>query len=629
MKPRLVAITGPVTGEVFDLGEEPFAIGRHSSNQLQIRESSVSRCHCELRREGERSVLRDLDSRHGTFVNGVPVRRRRLEDGDFLRIGESLFRFLVGEGERLPEVPPLRLAEGEFTAGSTVQLPLETGPEVVPKNLLAALGSGTRARRHLDALVELAAGLHRLRRVEPLARRLVEWALATIPAERAALFLIDPWDGEIVPAWSVDGGAGEPAAVSRALVRRVLEQGAAELSTDVDPPAGLDAGGSAGAVGCLICAPLNAGSRALGVLYLERPQGEDRFEEDHLRLASAAAAVAAAALENARHLESLAAENRRLRSAELEHDMVGESPAMDAMLRFVARVAATDSTVLLRGESGTGKELVARAIHRNSQRSEKPFVAINCATLSETLLESELFGHERGAFTGAVARRAGKLEVADGGTVFFDEVGEIPVALQAKLLRALETRCFERVGGSRPVEVDVRWVAATNRDLEAAIAGGTFRQDLYYRLNVLTVELPPLRQRREDVPLLARHFTDRFARKLNRRVAGLAPAVRDALLAYDWPGNVRELANAIERALVLGDGEELRPEDLPEAVIESAGGAPTRFHEAVAEAKRRLILDAIGAAAGNLSHAAEQLGLNPTYLHRLITNLGLRDQLER
>ncbi|HJX28805.1 MAG TPA: sigma 54-interacting transcriptional regulator, partial [Thermoanaerobaculia bacterium] len=316
----------------------------------------------------------------------------------------------------------------------------------------------------------------------------------------------------------------------------------------------------------------------------------------------------------------------------LAHDMIGESPRMKEVYRLLGRAAATDSTVLLRGESGTGKELAAHALHQGSPRAGRPFVAVNCATFSETLLESELFGHERGAFTGAVARQIGKAEAADGGTLFLDEVGEIPLPLQAKLLRFLQERQIERVGSTRPIQVDVRLVAATNRELEKAIREGTFREDLYYRLNVITLHLPPLRERREDVPLLASHFAALTSRRLGRPVAGFTPEARACLMRYNWPGNVRELSNAVERAIVLGEENLIRPEDLPETVLESASPSEIQlgdFHERVQETKRQLILSAVAEAEGNITRAAARLGLQPTYLHRLIRNLDLRSQLER
>jgi Nif-specific regulatory protein len=310
--------------------------------------------------------------------------------------------------------------------------------------------------------------------------------------------------------------------------------------------------------------------------------------------------------------------------------MIGESSRIREVLRTVGKVAHSDTTVLIRGESGTGKELVARAIHNNSHRSSKPFIAINCATLSEALLESDLFGHEKGAFTGAVALKRGKLELAEGGSLFLDEIGELASHLQAKLLRVLQEREFERVGGTKSLKADIRLIAATNRDLETAVSDSSFRQDLFYRINVVSIPLPPLRERREDIGLLASYFAAKYAEKTQRRIAGISSAARAYLNAYDWPGNVRELENAMERAVVLGSSDLIMAEDLPETVLEAEPqirpAGPSGFHEGVKQAKSRLILNAIEEAGGNQAEAARLLGLHPTYLSRLVRNLNLKRQ---
>ena len=316
------------------------------------------------------------------------------------------------------------------------------------------------------------------------------------------------------------------------------------------------------------------------------------------------------------------------------HDLVGDSDAMRQVYARIRKVAASDCTVLITGETGTGKELAARAIHQNSPRARRPFVAINCAALTESLLESELFGHERGAFTGAASLKKGKLEVADGGTVFLDEVGELAPGLQSKLLRALQHHEFERVGGTRVIKIDVRVVAATNRDLAADVAAGAFRQDLWYRLNVVCLAMPPLRERRADIPLLATYFIAKYARR--GRAVSLSPDAIAILSAHDWPGNVRELENAIERAVVLGTSDWILPGDLPEALLdrrvrgtgthdEASTDLSVGYHRGVEDTKRRLILDAIDRSGGNYTAAARLLGLNPTYLHRLLRNLNLKD----
>jgi Nif-specific regulatory protein len=343
------------------------------------------------------------------------------------------------------------------------------------------------------------------------------------------------------------------------------------------------------------------------------------------------AGIAALAFENIRHFELLEDENARLqKEIQIEHEMVGESAPMRAVYQFIGKVAPTDATVLIRGESGTGKELAAHAVHRNSPRSTKPFVAINCATLTETLLESELFGHEKGAFTGAITQKRGKVEIADSGTLFLDEVGELTPNIQAKLLRVLQAREFERLGGTRPIAVDVRVIAATNRNLEEAIKTGGFRQDLYYRLNVVSMVMPPLRERREDIALLASYFVASYSKKCKRKVSGISPEARRVLFAHDWPGNVRELQNAIERAVVLGSTAMILPHDLPETLLESgANTSPSvTYYDAVKEAKRLLILNALEKSDGNYTEAAKSLGVHPNNLHRLIRSLNLKGDLK-
>jgi transcriptional regulator with PAS, ATPase and Fis domain len=311
--------------------------------------------------------------------------------------------------------------------------------------------------------------------------------------------------------------------------------------------------------------------------------------------------------------------------------MIGTSDAIGRTQAVLSRVAKTDASVLILGETGTGKELAAATIHASSRRANGPFVAINCAALTESLLESELFGHERGAFTGAVAQKKGKLEIANGGTLFLDEIGELAPALQAKLLRVLQRWNFERVGGVRSVSVDIRLISATNRNLQESVRAGWFRKDLYFRLGVVSVEMPPLRERREDIPLLAAHFLTRHAQGIGRTLRGIAPDALARLIGYDWPGNVRELENAIEYAVVLGAGEYITPDDLPESVLQgtcTGNVMPGRFHDAVREAKKRVVIETFRQAQHSYADTARRLGLHPNYLHRLIRNLNLKATLE-
>ncbi len=630
MNPRLVCLSGPLAGQTFEVAGEALPVGRHSSNRLQLPDLAVSRHHCVLDPAAGRFLLRDLGSRRGTFVNGLPVQERALTEGDLVTLGGSLFLFRLRDEESGSE-PAVRLEEGTQTAETTIHLAPDDALYGRPQEVLAALASdrGSRTGRDLHVLLQVATALQSLRSTASLAHRLLELVLAAVPAERAILLLAGRHAAELAEAFALDRqGSTEAFPVSQTLAGRVLGERVSILAADVLAEPALAAADSLRRdfIQSLIAVPLSHLDRPPGLLYLDTRESGARFDEGHLQLTTAVADLAAGALATVRQIEWLEEENRRL-AAGFTHDMVGESPRMREIYRLLQRVAATDSTVLLLGESGTGKELAARAIHRASPRAERPFVAVNCATLSETLLESELFGHEKGAFTGAVARKPGKVEMADSGTLFLDEVGEIPLPLQAKLLRFLQEREFERLGSTHPLRVDVRVVAATNRDLAQAIRAGTFREDLYYRLNVITLSLPPLRERREDIPLLASHFAARTSRRLGRPVAGFTPQARACLVRYDWPGNVRELANAIERAIVLGEDDLIRPEDLPEAVLETGpepGTSAARYHETINETKKRLVLGAIEEARGNITKAGALLGIHPNYLHRLLSNLGLR-----
>jgi len=324
----------------------------------------------------------------------------------------------------------------------------------------------------------------------------------------------------------------------------------------------------------------------------------------------------------------------RLRSELLSgrgfNHLIGASASLEKTLKQARAVAVTTATVLLMGENGTGKEMLARAIHEESQRAGAPFVAVSCAALPESLIESELFGHEKGAFTGATQARKARFELADGGTLFLDEIGEMTPGVQVKLLRVLQERQFERVGGTKTVEVDIRLIAASNRDLEAEVESGRFRRDLYYRLNVVPLVLPPLRTRQEDIPLLATHFAEKAAEKHGRKASELDPELLDALVEYDWPGNVRELENLIERLVVLTTAERLGVEFLPEKMLrtvpkERAVGDETTLEGATLALKRRMITSALKAESGNKVATAKRLGISRSYLHRLISELGIAE----
>ncbi len=638
MTPKLIVIAGPLQGTVFGLDGEELSIGREVVSSVRIAHPSVSRRHCLLRKEGERFKIVDLDSFNGTFVNSVPVSEQFLEHGDHVNIGDLLLLFLLHEAEDAAPSPIL-IDEGNLVTQSTVRLRRQDAFYLQPEKVLSVLPPTARVARDLNTLLKISTVINSVHGLENLQRRLLDLVAEVVPAERGAILLLAGAGGpqELVPtvSFSRQPGGDEEIRVSRTVALQALREGAAILSNGVASEGGFVFAESliTSRVSALLCVPLVAQERALGVIYLDTRDGATAFDEHHLQLATAIAGIAAVAIENVHHAEQMEGENRRLiEEINIKHQMVGDGARMRALYQFISKVAPSDSTILLLGESGTGKELAARAIHANSARARRPFVAINCATLSETLLESELFGHEKGAFTGAVAQKRGKLELADGGTIFLDEVGEMALNIQAKFLRVLQEREFERVGGTRPIKVNVRIVAATNRDLEEAIRTGDFRRDLYYRLNVISFVLAPLRERREDIPLLANYFAVECGKRARHKPLRVSTEARSYLTDYDWPGNVRELENIIERAAVLGSTDMIVPEDLPEALLETAssdGAQITKFYDALRETKKKMLLSAIQQAGGNYVEAAKLLGIHPNNLHRLMRNMSLKSDLNR
>jgi Nif-specific regulatory protein len=380
----------------------------------------------------------------------------------------------------------------------------------------------------------------------------------------------------------------------------------------------------------VVCAPLRHEGCVHGLLHIYSRQAKRQLDTDALELALAVGDHLATILVALNQKETLTAslrlaedQNKSLSQLlEIESDLVGDSLPMRELRDSIARVAVSDATVLIRGESGVGKELVSRAVHFNSKRREGPFVCVNCAALTETLLESELFGHEKGAFTGATERKAGKFEQADGGTLFLDEVGEMSSSIQSKFLRVLEGQSFERVGGHTSIHVDVRIVAATNKDLESAVDAGDFRRDLLYRLQVIELHVPPLADHAEDVPVLARHLLDRACRRLGRETMEFAPDALDRLCAYPWPGNVRELRNVVERAAVLHQGKRITAAELLFTPLVGSKTAPPETSEpdsgpvSLEDMERRHILHTLEATNGNKRETARVLGINRSTLDR-------------
>jgi len=617
INPRLMSISGFPKEIVRVVKDDPLILGRDPSNQLEVGDPAVSRKHCSVS-EVSTDVfeIADLDSHNGTFVNGARVSRHTIQHGDRIRIGNSEFVFLTGPDQ---ETGPLSSRSGSDVMGSqlkTMSLDrsgLPTGDSWVG-----------RMARDLTAFFKIANMINSTRNVQALLSELLELICEVIPASRAAI-LLQPPSEELSPPcmWNRKDFAPQDMLIRDELVQQAIWEHCAVVAA---------AAAETTSAEHVLCVPLVAVERILGVIYLSSPASSPAFGEDHAYFVSAVSRIAAVTLENLSKLDSLTAENQRLQAeAQADRSLIGESRPMQRVSEFIGRVARGDSTVLIRGESGTGKELVARAIHANGERLDKPFVAVNCAAIPEALLESELFGHEKGAFTGAVGTKKGKFDIAGEGTLFLDEIGELAPLLQAKLLRVLQQREFERLGGNRLLPFNARVLAATNKNLEEAIKTGEFRQDLYYRLNVVSVAMPPLREHREDIPLLALYFANKYAEKCHRGFKGIAAEARELLMKYSWPGNVRELENAIEHAIVLGLTDEILAEDLPNTLLEeqSAGLAAARYHNTLSRTKKQLVLTALDETNGNHVEAARLLGIHPKYLHRLIRNLNLKSDVKR
>lgn len=618
MKPRLMAISGPLQGSVRHLIDGQISIGRGDMNHFCLKDPAVSRKHCTVQQADGHYELADLESHNGTFVNGTPVSRKVLNHGDTIRVGGNELLFLIYEGEA-GDSPQLCLSDDSSVSDLKTIRVDETTP-------LPQLGVEVgRLARDLDAIFRISEIINSIRDISLLQRELLRLIFEVIPAEKGAIVLISQanQEPESICTWARQPGGSPSINIERDLVHRALwERSAVFASTDRD----------SNDTKSVLCLPLVALERTLGVIYLISESAVSPFREDHVHFLSRVSRIAAVTLENVLALDALSAENQQLKE-ELHSasKLVGESRQIGQIEEFIGRVAHSDCNVLIRGESGTGKEMVARAIHHSSPRTERPFVAINCAAIPEALLESELFGHEKGAFTGAIAIKKGKLEAAGDGTVFFDEIGEMAPSLQAKLLRVLQQREFERLGGNRFLPFAARVLAATHKNLEQAIKSGEFRQDLYYRLNVVSVVVPPLRDHRDDIPLLALYFAAKYSEKCKRPFRGISHEARKFLIGYSWPGNVRELENAIEHAIVLGLTDEILPEDLPSGPLEerSTGLVMARYHDVLNQAKRDLILGSLREAKGSFPEAARLLGIHPKYLHRLVRNLNLRAELDR
>ena len=497
---------------------------------------------------------------------------------------------------------------------------------------MIAEGGGPRVKREpreLSLLFDVSRRLAQSMDLREVVGPLLETLAEHMGMKRATLTLLNRETGEI----SIEQAHGLSESqmqrgryrVGEGVTGKVVETGKPAVVPRIsEEPLFLDRTGARESVEredvSFICVPIKLGNEVIGALSVDRLFSEDVSLEEDVRLLSIIASMIAQAVRLRQSAEEerqrLIEENLRLQE-ELQDrfrpsNIIGRSRAMQAVYDLIEKVAGAHSTVLIRGESGTGKELVAHAIHYNSPRASKPFIKVHCAALPESVIESELFGHEKGAFTGAIEQRKGRFERADEGSIFLDEVGDLTPATQVKLLRVLQERQFERVGGTETIQVDVRVIAATNRDLEEQVEAGDFRQDLYYRLNVFPLHVPPLRERRTDVPLLVDHFIEKCSQTAGKDVHRVSAPALDALMAYDWPGNVRELENCIERAVLMAGGDTIQVEHLPPTVqpqSQMPGDGPRTLPDVLENVEREMIAEALRESDGNMAEAARQLGI--------------------
>ncbi len=681
---------------LIDLGVEPVTIGRTGENTVQIDDGASSRRHCRVERHQDGYRLVDLGSHNGTRVNGKQVEKKALANGDRIEVGATVFYFREEGREAEAKSPPGRRAEPTEPSASArrgrlarylERVHTEEGLDgllearefvenFVEERSSAVEGRGT-TRENLSRLQEITRAITSELNLGKLLTLIVDSVIRLSKAERGFLFLNTRRGLEIRTARTFDAETiRKPAAkVSHSIAEEVAKTGKPLVSINAQTDERLSASGSVTdlKLRSVMAVALRQKDRVLGVLYMDNRFEEGVFSKVDLPLVEAFTDQAAIAVENAR----LVAENERrqeeLRGAkekveelnrilnekvrrqsdellevkqilrarqdELEFkysydNIVGESPRMRDVFRLLDRVTDSDVPVLVLGESGTGKELVARAIHFNGARKDGPFVTENCAAIPDNLLESELFGYVRGAFTGADRDKRGLLSLASGGTLFLDEIGDLSIEIQGKLLRALEEGAIRPLGGKDLQKVDVRIIAATNQDLRRKIEEQTFREDLYYRIAVISVSLPPLRDRREDIPLLVGHFLARFAEEKGRP----APEISDEALAvlsnFDWPGNVRQLRNEIQRAIALADrvilpeilSEETRVFSAARLRPESIGGRTLKdvAQEAVRAVEREMVREVLRQSGWKKAEAARRLGISRPTLDSKINAYGLQ-----
>ncbi len=641
-------------------------IGRAATNQIVIREEQASRQHAEVFQTDGKWTIRDMNSRNGTAIGRDRlVGDRVLQPGDVIWIANTQLVYVndltnAYDKKLLSrnEVPPETLVglelddqptESIVTAEPTTITHRRQRPKFLVEDDDALLETIPKVGRAATRLCRLAFELANETSAKGIARLALDTLIEITKIDAGAVLMLtrgrprdpSPDDLEVV-AWH-SSRLPEYQRVSHFLGQTVLREGEAVLARDIQDDSALGLRDSKGEIHAtsVICAPIRVNNRIVGLVHLYATTPDAYLDPDDLEFTLAVAETMGLALKTRYREQKLVEDLSKTRTEidllreqlGVQSEIVGSSNAMLQVHQQIAQAAPSNATVLIRGESGVGKELVARAVHFSSPRKDGPFVCLNCAALTETLLESELFGHERGAFTGATDRKIGKFEAADKGTLMLDEIGEMSLSIQAKFLRVLEGHPFERVGGSKSVKVDVRVIAATNRDLEKAVREGLFRKDLFFRLHVVRIDVPPLRKRPEDIPELANYFLQSFNKATGRKIHGFSANALAMLSRYRWPGNVRELRNVIERAVVLATSNTIEPEDLSltnlaasESQIEPTQMTYTSYQPMTLEdVEARHIEATLHACKWNKSRAATILGIERSTLDRKIKRYNIKE----
>lgn len=602
MKALATVVRGSATENSYHLdASQPIRIGRGNGCQICLSDPLSSRTHAIISYEAGEWVVSDADSRNGTIVNQQRISQTALHSGDRIRIGST---------ELLFELPTDQLEVA--ASGQTVVVEAQVSREASGLDAVSQLFSQQRGQDMVD-LYQLSICLMRCGSPDEVATVGLEMLRVRTQATAVGFLWVDE-QNEFRPQRILPPELADRLRLNRRLTDRVRQDGAAIWIKNQIPGRSRDQG-----FADAICVPLSSEAGVMGAIHLYRER--ERFEQPHFDFAISAGNMLAVALENSRAQASLSADHQRLvqRSADFS-ELIGQCPSMLKLKDRIARVARASGCALVRGESGVGKELVSRAIHRISSRRDRPLLCVNCAAIPAELMESQLFGHKRGAFTGADKDHAGWFQQAHTGTIFLDEVGELTLDGQAKLLRILEGHPFIPVGDTKQVSVDVRLIAATNRDLREYVREKKFREDLYYRLSVFELEVPPLRERGADIQILLDHFLNHFRAQHGRPHLQLSAQARQQILAYPWPGNVRQLRNVIDSAVVLANGTQIEPGDLSlrDAGVDQLESLRLDVWE------ERLIREALKRTSNNINDATKLLGVSRATLYRKLEQYGIQ-----